>query len=58
MFQPRSDQALPGKPKDGEPAPGKGKDDGATPGKTKDATKAAAPVTLRPAGDLVSPAAK
>ena len=58
MFQPRSDQALPGKPKDGEPAPGKGKDDGATPGKMKDATKAAAPVTLRPAGDLVSPAAK
>lgn len=58
MFQPRSDPTLPGKTKDGEAAPGKSGDGAATPGKTKDAAKAAAPVTLQPAGDLVSPAAK
>ena len=48
MFQPRSGEATPGKPKDGAKAPAP----------TQAPAQPPATVTLQPAGDLVSPAAK
>lgn len=50
MFQPRSGEAVPGKPKDGAKAPAKEP--------AREPAKAPAGVTLQPAGDLASPAAK
>ena len=50
MFQPRSGEAVPGKSKDGAKAPAKEP--------AREPAKAPAGVTLQPAGDLVSPAAK
>jgi lipopolysaccharide export system protein LptA len=50
MFQRRSGEAVPGKSKDGAKAPAKEP--------AREPAKAPAGVTLQPAGDLVSPAAK